>query len=194
MEEMYDICQKISLNIVAAMELGLNLEPGTLVKRCQKTASEIRLNHYPPVTIERLADGRVKRTWPHTDFGIITLLFQDHVGGLELEDRSHPGTFAPVIPAELGQPTEVLVNVSDTFERWTNGVIRAAVHRVSAPANFEARIQGLLPERHSCVFFFKPSRDVSVGPLPDFVTPDNPAKYDEITALQYQQRKTNELY
>ena len=199
MEETYSICQEVSLQLMAAMELGLNLEPGTLVDRCQKTASEIRLNRYPPVSVERLADGRVKRTWPHTDFGIITLLFQDQVGGLEMEDRSNPGDrFLPVTPTEPGRPTEMVVNVSDTFERWTNGVIKAGVHRVSAPPTFEAEAGAetgvLLPERHSCIFFFKPSRDVSVGPLPDFVTQDNPVRYDEITALRYQQRKTSELY
>lgn len=147
--------------------------------------------------MKRLADGRVKRTWPHTDFGIITLLFQDHFGGLELENRSRPGTFVPVTPVKVGpgQKTEMVVNISDLFQRRTNGVIKTGLHQVSAPRAFKASAAtgGILPERHSCVFFFKASRDASVGPLPEFVTEDNPAQYDEITALEYQQRKTGEL-
>lgn len=195
-ETAYEACQKVSLRIIAAVEVGLDLEPGALVDRCCPAASEIRMNRYPPVSVERLADGRVKRTWPHTDFGIITLLFQDHVGGLELEDRSRPGTFVPVTPVMIGpdQKSEMVVNISDTFQRWTNGVIRAGLHQVSAPPAYKANTEGILPERHSCVFFFKASRDTSAGPLPQFVTDSNPAQYDEITALQYQQRMTKELY
>lgn len=183
---------------MAAIEVGLSLEPGALVGRCCPAASEIRMNRYPPVSTERLEDGRVKRTWPHTDFGIITLLFQDHVGGLELEDRTRPGTFVPVTPvkASPGQKSEMVVNISDTFQRWTNGVIKAGLHQVSAPpaCKADAAPNGILPERHSCVFFFKATRDTSAGPLPGFVTADNPAQYDEITALEYQQRMTKELY
>lgn len=190
----YNIFQETCLTIMEAMELGLGLEAGTLGDRCREAASEIRLNRYPPVSIDRLADGRVKRTWPHTDFGIITLLFQDEVGGLELEDREHPGTFAPVVPAQPGQPLEMVVNISNTFERWTNGVIKAGLHQVTAPPKYKTDTKGILPERHSCVFFFKASRDVPVGSHPMFVTPTNPAKFDEITALQYQQQMTKELY
>lgn len=181
--------------------------------RCRKDASELRLNRYPPVSLARLADGRVKRTWPHTDFGIITLLFQDDVGGLELEDRRTPGTFVPVAPAPPGGPSEMVVNISDTFQRWTNGVIRAGVHQVAPPPAYKARALavhgngnghangsghanggGVLPERHSCVFFAKASRDTSAGPLPQFVSDEHPAQYDEITALEFQQRMTSQLY
>lgn len=198
MEKTYQELQNISLQIVAAIEVGLSLEAGALVSRCCPAASEIRMNRYPPVSTERLADGRVKRTWPHTDFGIITLLFQDHVGGLELEDRTRPGTFVPVTPVKVGpgQKSEMVVNISDTFQRWTNGVIKAGLHQVSAPPAYKAAAapNGILPERHSCVFFFKATRDTSAGPLPEFVTAEYPAQYDEITALEYQQRMTKELY
>ncbi|KAM3064947.1 hypothetical protein ACMFMF_011563 [Clarireedia jacksonii] len=196
LEETYQVCQAISISIMACMEMGLDLAPGTLVQRCHKAASEIRLNHYPPVSVERLADGRVKRTWPHTDFGIITLLFQDHVGGLELEDRSRPGTFVPVTPTPQGssKPREMIVNISNTFQRWTNDVITAGLHQVTAPPSHKASTEGILPERHSVVFFFKASRDISAGPLPEFVSSKNPAKYDEITALEYQRLMTTKLY
>lgn len=193
-EDTYEACQKLSLEIMAAIELGLGARPGTLVERCQDTASEIRLNRYPPVSVEKLADGRVKRTWPHTDFGLITLLLQDHVGGLELEDRAKPGTFAPVVPGQPDQPSELVVNISDAFQRWTNDVFTAALHQVSAPAKQKGDAEGILPERYSLVFFFKQNRDVSAGPLPEFVSAGNPARYPEETALEYQRRRTTHLY
>jgi isopenicillin N synthase-like dioxygenase len=94
MEDYFELCQKISLQIMEALEVGLRLPKGALVERCTRAASELRVLHYPSVSIKTLLDGKHKRTWPHTDFGIITLLFQDSVGGLELEDRMNPGTFA----------------------------------------------------------------------------------------------------
>lgn len=193
----YRCCQHVSLQIIAAIEVGLGLPAGSLVDRCRQDASEIRLNHYPPVSRARLAGGHVKRTWPHTDFGIITLLFQDGVGGLELEDRARPGTFVPVAPAPRGAPTEMVVNISDTFQRWTNGVIKAGVHQVAPPPacrSSDDDNDSVLPERHSCVFFAKASRATSVGPLPWFVSAERPAQYDEITALEFQQRMTSQLY
>ncbi|KAI3328225.1 hypothetical protein F4824DRAFT_506772 [Ustulina deusta] len=119
---------------MAAAEDGLGLKPGQLTERCKDAASEIRMNHYPSISIEKFLDGRV--------------------GGLKLEDRSKPGTFVPVIPIGPGRNREMVVNTSNTFQRWINDVIRASLHQVTTPP------------WHSCVFFFKASRDTSVGPLP----------------------------
>ncbi|EKG12019.1 Major facilitator superfamily [Macrophomina phaseolina MS6] len=194
MEQYFELCQKVSLQVMSALELGLHLPTGALVNRCIPAASELRLNHYPSVSIEKLNEGKTKRTWPHTDFGIITLLFQDSVGGLELEDRKEPGTFAPVLPAADGHPSELVINISDTCQRLTNDVIRAGVHRVSLPAEMKDRTEGILPERYSSVFFFKASRDTNVGPLPQFVTEDRPAVYKDMTALQFHKQMTKILY
>ncbi|PQE29714.1 gibberellin 2-oxidase protein [Rutstroemia sp. NJR-2017a WRK4] len=194
LETSYRLLHDTSLQIVAAIEVGLELPSGTLVQRCIPAASEIRLNHYPPASLELLNDGKSKRTWPHTDFGIITLLFQDQVGGLELENRTEPYTFVPVIPGKPGDPSELVVNISDTFQRWTNDVIRAGLHRVDVPISMKGKTTGLCPDRYSSIYFFKAARDTSVGPLPAFVTEENPAKYDDITALQFQQQMTKILY
>ena len=179
---------------MTAMEVGLDLPAQSLVKRCQPAASELRLNHYPSVDLCELAEGKVKRTWPHTDFGIITLLFQDDIGGLELEDRRRPGTFVPVTSGDYNGQTVMVVNISDTFQRWTNDHITAGLHQVSVPPSMKGRDEGVCPERYSSIFFFKADRQTSVGPLPEFVGDETPALYDEITALQFQQRRTKLLY
>ena len=178
---------------MAAMELGLNLDKGTLVDRCIPAASEIRLNHYPPTDLDLLSDGKTKRTWPHTDFGIITLLFQD-TGGLEMEDRARPRTFIPVTLGDPNAPTEMVVNISNTFQRWTNDRIRVGLHQVNVPPSMKGKEEGVCPARCSSIFFFKTHRDTSVGPLPAFTNSSNPARYDDITALQYQQQMTEKLY
>jgi isopenicillin N synthase-like dioxygenase len=194
MESCYVQFQYVCLVIMSAMEVGLDLPPGTLVERCTPAASELRLNHYPRTNLGQISQGKVKRAWPHTDFGIITLLFQDSVGGLELEDRRNPGAFVPVLPGPEDSPREMVVNISDTFQRWTNGVIRAGLHQVSVPPSLKHSQEGVCPDRYSGIFFLKAHRDTCVGPLPQFVTPDRPAAYDSVTALEYQRRMTQVLY
>ncbi|KAH0533836.1 hypothetical protein FGG08_007537 [Glutinoglossum americanum] len=70
--------------------LSLELPKGTPVNKCILAASEIRLIHYPATSIETFECGLRKRCWPHSDFEIVTLLFQDQVSELELEDRNRP--------------------------------------------------------------------------------------------------------
>jgi isopenicillin N synthase-like dioxygenase len=122
------------------------------------------------------------------------LLFQDQVGGLELENRAAPYTFVPVMPGDPNDPSEMVVNISDTFQRWTNDVVRAGLHRVDVPMSMKGKLSGTCPDRYSSIFFFKAARETSVGPLPEFVTEANPARYNDITALQFQQEMTKILY
>ncbi|KAE8334082.1 Clavaminate synthase-like protein [Aspergillus sergii] len=183
-EAFYGQCQSLCLDIMSACEIGCRVPEGTFLKRCVPAASELRYNYYPPT----------RRGWPHTDFGIITLLFQDTQGGLEYEDRKHPGTFIPIVRE---RPDEIAINVSDTFQRLTNDFIKAGVHQVFLPQHVALRpeLPGeyVLPERHSTVFFFKAHRESMVGSIPDFVTEQMPAKYDDITALEFHNRMTQVL-
>ncbi len=176
---------------MSACEVGLHIPEGTLVNSCIPPASELRILHYPSVSIETLKKGLIKRAWPHTDFGIITLLFQDSLGGLELEDRSNPFHFVPVITETSN---EMVVNISDTFNRWSNGTIKAGLHQVNVPPVMKESTEGLVPERYSSVFFLKAHREASVGPLKEFVSSERPAKYSDITALEFHQEMTKILY
>ncbi|KAB8364868.1 hypothetical protein FH972_024728 [Carpinus fangiana] len=189
-EDYFGVAQQTSLRIMQACEVGLHVPPGTLVQRCLPAASELRMLYYPPVSMDTLNKGLIKRAWPHTDFGIITLLFQDDLGGLELEDRSKPYTFDPVI----SKSDEMVVNISDTFGRWSNDYITPGVHQVNVPPKMRDQKDGIVPERYSSVFFFKAHRETSVGPLPPFVTAETPAKYPDISALEFHRQMTDILY
>ena len=173
-----------------ACEIGWDMEETSLVSRCIPAASELRLLHYPSISKDRLQSGNIKRAWPHTDFGIITLLFQDSLGGLECEDRRVPYTFAPVIPND---ENEMIVNTSDTFTRWTNGEVTGGLHQVNVPPSMSESVNDRIPERYSSVFFFKAHRATSVAPIDHFVR-ENPAKYPDITALEFHQERTKFLY
>lgn len=186
----FDLAQSVSLSIMRACEVGWDMEEDALVSRCVPAASELRLLHYPCVSLDRLKSGTIKRAWPHTDFGIITLLFQDSLGGLECEDRRMPDTFAPVVPNDAN---EMIVNTSDTFTRWTNGEVTGGLHQVNVPPNVINPETGHIPERYSSVFFFKAHRATSVAPI-DYFVRDKPSKYPDITALQFHQERTKYLY
>ena len=178
------------MQIMRALEIGLHLETNSLTTRCVPCASDLRLNHYPSINTEILRDGSVSRISPHTDFGIISLLLQDQVGGFEIEDRSHPESFLSVTPRR----SEILINSSDTLQRWTNDKIRAGVHRVGIPQDLKASSNNLLPERFSMAYFFKAARNESVAPLAQFVEVQCPSKYDDVTALEYQKRSNGKMY
>ena len=191
MQDYYVRMQTTSLQVIRALELGLGLSGGALEQRCEAGASELRLNYYPAISFQRLQQGDTARIWPHTDFGIITLLFQNGTGGLEIEDRTRSDAWMPVMTSST---SELVVNISDTLERWTNGVLKAGLHRVSTPPGPKEDEEGFLKERWSVAYFLKARREVSVGPLPQFVEAGRPAAYRDITALQYQKQRTSLVY
>lgn len=189
----YDYCQTLCLQIMTAFEVSCGLAPGCLQERCKPASSELRYNHYPSVALEKIVGGQTRRGWPHTDFGLITLLFQDTQGGLQYENRNQEGTFLDLI---RGSEDEVAVNISNTFQRWSNDFFPAGVHQVWLPPlteEQEAQKDYVLAERNSTVFFFKAHCDTSVGALPDFITADRPSQYEDITALKYHKLMTEVL-
>ncbi len=185
MDTMFESTRTIGLHLVEAIALGSNVPATALLSRCLPDSSYARLISYPEAPVERLKSGKSQRIWPHTDEGVLTLLFQDNVGGLELEDRPNGRQFVPVTPTPVGAPSEIVVNTSDALQRWTNDAIKAGLHQVNVPANLMAASGGVVPRRLSYPFFLGPNFDASIGPLPHFVSEKCPAKYEEMKYLDY---------
>lgn len=194
LEDFYERCHAISMTILEAMELALNVRPGSFTEKCKGQASELRINHYPEISMN-LAPQDIHRVWPHTDLGVITCLFQDGVGGLEIEDRAEKGRFEAVEPRS---PDELILNISETFERWTNGTVKAGVHIVRLPQALKAgRKDGeelVVPERFSIPFFVKADRDACVGALDEFVSEERPSAYPAMTAMEYHMQRLAKAY
>lgn len=187
----YSALQRASKMIMEALEMAFDLRGGSLTSRCCNGADELRLNHYPAVDVGEINKGQINRIWPHTDLGVITCLFQDDIGGLEIEDRGNLGSFLPVV---RGTPAEMVVNVSETLERWTNGHLRAGVHQVTVPAYLKHADKGLVPARVSIPYFVKADRRASAGPLTEFVVASGVARYEEISALEYHMQRVAKAY
>ena len=171
--------------LIAVLEHALELPAGKLTSLTDGNASCLRLNHYPACEIKDLQNG-TSRISEHQDSGDITLLFQDGTGGLEIEDRQHPGKYL-VVPKTQG--AEMIVNIGDTLQRWTNGKLRSTTHRVVLPRELLEASGGQVDARYSVAFFGKANRDATAASLPDFVAPGQRPKYEDITAWQYQKKK-----
>nr|A0A411KUQ7.1 RecName: Full=2-oxoglutarate-dependent dioxygenase ucsF; AltName: Full=UCS1025A pyrrolizidinone biosynthesis cluster protein F [Acremonium sp.]QBC88150.1 UcsF [Acremonium sp.] len=198
LESFYFELEQVTAGILGSLEEALNCPPGTLNNMITKenNASELRLNHYPPVPAGTLRNGNVARIWPHFDLGVITLLFTSAVGGLEVEDRNAPGpqTFIPVEPET---EAELIVNISETLQRWTDDHLPAGLHRVTIPKDLDTEIQNdanvEIPGRYSIAYLCKADREADVGTLPVFQTGEAP-RYKAMTASEYHRSRLLTAY
>lgn len=157
---------------------------------CSQELNSLRLLHYPECDIQTLKTG-TKRVSEHSDTSVLTLLFQDSIGGLEVEEQHCPGSFVPLPRAERA---EIIVNIGDFLQRWSNGKLRSAVHRVVLPQTYLESTKGRIEDRYSIVYFGKPNRDAIVGAMPEFVDQDHSSKYDNVTAWEYIQDKYKYIF
>ena len=109
-----------------------------------------KLVHYVGGVVEAAGDQGVGS---HADYGFVTLLLQDDVGGLEVLP---PGTsrWLPVEPL----PGALVVNLGEMLEVATEGYLAATIHRVQAPP------PGV--DRYSVPFFWSPRLDAVIQPVP----------------------------
>ncbi|MFI9723231.1 isopenicillin N synthase family dioxygenase [Streptomyces sp. NPDC052396] len=97
-------------------------------------------------------DGAGQGVGAHKDYGFLTLLLQDEVGGLQVEGPD--GTFLDVPPL----PGAFVVNLGELLEVATNGYLKATNHRVVSPPGNR--------ERFSVPFFYNPRLDARIEPVP----------------------------
>ncbi|MFH8771836.1 MULTISPECIES: isopenicillin N synthase family dioxygenase [unclassified Streptomyces] len=97
-------------------------------------------------------DGTEQGVGAHKDYGFLTLLLQDTVGGLQVHRED--GLFHDVPPLEGA----FVVNLGELLEVATNGYLIATNHRVISPPG--------ATERFSVPFFYNPRLDARVEPLP----------------------------
>lgn len=112
---------------------------------CEEPLASVRLARYPPEGAEAGA---------HSDFGALTFLLQDTMGGLQAFDRVTGGW----IHAEPIKGSYI-VNLGDLFEVFTNRTYPSTQHRVVHPGG---------EERISVPFFYTGRYDYVVDSLPPF--------------------------
>jgi isopenicillin N synthase-like dioxygenase len=128
------------------MSIGLDLPRQFFDGLTTAPVSTLRLLHYWPLMDFKREIG----CGAHTDYGLVTLLLQDDVGGLQVLNKLS-GEWIHVPPIEGA----LVVNLGDMMQRWTSNVFKSTIHRVVNVANVD---------RFSCPFFF----NVSNRPIPRF--------------------------
>jgi isopenicillin N synthase-like dioxygenase len=160
-------------DMLAIMATCLELPADFFTPRHRGDNVTLRFLHYP-ANLARQGEAQLG-AGAHTDYGSITLLFQDDVGGLEVRGLDGNWRSAPPLPGC------VLINTGDLMERWTNGRFRSTPHRVLPVTG--AR------DRYSIALFVDPDTAVNVECIPSCVTETAPSRYPPITAGEHIRQK-----
>lgn len=104
-----------------------------------------KLAHY----VGGVAEAGTQGVGLHADYGFITLLLQDEVGGLEVRPYGQDA-WLPVEPI----PGALVVNLGEMLEVATDGYLMATIHRVQSPP------PGV--DRYSVPFFYSPRLDAVI--------------------------------
>jgi isopenicillin N synthase-like dioxygenase len=164
---LFAAARALAEGLLDAIGLALGLQPGYFAQRHRGENQTLRFLHYPPQYGGDLAAG----AGAHTDYGSLTLLWQDGNPGLEV--RAADGAWLPV-PAEADA---VVVNTGDLLERWSNGRFRSTLHRVCPLQPWRSR--------YSIAFFSDPDDAVLVSPLEGCVPAGQSPAYAPIPARDH---------
>ena len=149
------------------------------MERYDRPLIKMRIMRYSPLPQSRSVHQY--STAPHTDYGVITLLSQDAVGGLQLRLRSGEWVQAPYIENSF------IVNIGDMLACWTNDrfTSTSTAHRVLNTSTVD---------RYSIPFFYDPHFDTVAECLPSCCGPDNPPRYPSMRCGEYILGKYDQVY
>lgn len=167
-EAYFNETMALGKRLLRVFALSLGVDAKFFLQYCTKPMVQSRLFHYPPQP--PLSPDKEFGVAPHSDYGMITLLTQDPIGGLELQKRDGEWVSAPYIDGTF------VINLGDMFKVWTNDVYVSNLHRV---VNRSGK------ERYSIPTFFNLNYDAPVTCLPTCQSADNPPKYKPIKSGDY---------
>ncbi|MEZ5831232.1 MAG: 2OG-Fe(II) oxygenase family protein [Dongiaceae bacterium] len=155
--------ERVAQALMRALARNLGLPERIFDEAFADGISTLRLIHYPVRPPDSMTGVAEDRLWvvnrgerhyllgrAHVDSGLMTLLAQDGVVGLQA--RGPDGAWIDVAPEE----GTLAVNFGKLLERWTGGCIRATEHRVIGNGR----------ERFSIPFFYDARADALIEPLP----------------------------
>jgi isopenicillin N synthase-like dioxygenase len=167
----------LARTLIGAIALSLGLPQDYFEHLQRKPITIQRILRYPPqmgkVTQEEIGIGA------HTDYGFLTVLSQDAVGGLQVRNRAGDWVTAPPVEGTF------IVNIGDLVQTLTNDRYTSTMHRV-------INTSGL--ERYSIPFFIDLDFDAIVEPVPTCVSEALPAKYEAYTCGQHKFKRFVDSY
>lgn len=163
--------------LIGGIALSLGLPQDYFEHLQRKPITIQRVLRYPPqigkVSLEEIGIGA------HTDYGFLTVLSQDAVGGLQVRNRAGEWVTAPPVEGTF------IVNIGDLVQTLTNDRYTSTMHRV-------INTSGL--ERYSIPFFIDLDFDAVVEPVPTCVSETSPAKYETYTCGKHKFKRFVDSY
>jgi len=165
------------LTLLRAVAVSLDLPESFFAGRYRKPLARGAVLRYPPQPASMGEDQFGSSA--HTDYGCVTLLWQDPVGGLEVRNTAGQWIAAPPVPGTF------VVNLGDFMARWTNDRFASTPHRVVNRSG---------AERYSIPVFFDPDADTVVECLPSCQGPGNPPRYPPTTCGEYIKGRFDDVF
>lgn len=177
--ERYELAVRtLGLRLLPAIATALGQDPAFFAPHFTSPNTALRLIHYPPTPKDRPDD--LFGANQHTDYGFITILSQDAIGGLEVlnADRS----WLPVVSI----PGTFVINIGDMLARWTNDRFQSTPHRV-VNASTER-------DRYSIAYFFDPNLKTVIRCMPGLADPGEGERYEPVVLSDYVSMRLNANY
>jgi isopenicillin N synthase-like dioxygenase len=165
----YDAVRDLGYRLMSLFARGLGLPPGFFADMTGHGASALRAINYPARAGAPLP-GQL-RAGAHTDYGTLTILRQDAVGGLEV--LGPDGSWAGVDPVSGA----FVINIGDLMARWTNDRWRSTLHRVVDPPD-----QSAAARRQSMAYFQNANWSAEISCLPTCLEPGGKPRYEPVRA------------
>jgi isopenicillin N synthase-like dioxygenase len=178
-DDAYRGFEKSGTALLQAIALYLGLDEHYFDGFVHNGNSILRAIHYPPITHEPASAIRAEQ---HEDINLITLLVGASADGLEI--LSKQGEWVAV----TSLPEQIVVNVGDMLQRFTNNKLISTTHRVVNPKR-----ELWHTSRFSIPFFLHPRSSMSLKCLESCVDEAHPIAYEDATAGEYLDERLREI-
>ena len=175
----YRAFEKSGTALLQAIALYLGLDEHYFDQYVYNGNSILRAIHYPPITTEPESAIRAEQ---HEDINLITLLVGASADGLQILTRQQE--WVPV----TSLPDQIVVNVGDMLQRFTNNKLRSTTHRVVNPPR-----ELWHTSRFSIPFFLHPQSSMSLECLESCIDEEHPKLYSDATAGEYLDERLKEI-
>ena len=139
----------------------------------------LRILHYPKSN-EKIKAGI------HSDYGSITLLFQDDIGGLEILKKDK--WISINNPNESKETFPIIINSGDLMEIWTNKKYPSVKHRVMGTKKNE------IQSRYSIAYFCHPDKNCEIETVKSCLSENGKSNFSKVNSFQYLLDKLNNSY
>lgn len=174
LNQVTDLTEKV----LQAIGISLGYDEHYFDEFCADPMAFYKLLHYPPQPEN--AHPLQRGIGAHRDFGVITLLLQGDVPGLEVWDEESQ-SYYPAPPVEGAY----VVNLGNLFQQWTNDKYISNVHRV---------INRATVDRYSIPFNYNGNPDFIIRCVESCREKAEDEKYAPISVDDYVRQKYKDVY